>query len=92
MSFIGTVAVLSLVFGHEGYGRIDWMGYNVFAGGLIFGAFFMATDYPTSPVVPEGRILRYRLRYFDAAYKIPGAYPEGVTYAILIMNTCSLGN
>lgn len=90
VSFIGTVAVLSLVFGHEGYGRIDWMGYNVFAGGLIFGAFFMATDYSTSPVVPEGRIvygigcgiLTLLIRYF-------GAYPEGVTYAILIMNTCS---
>lgn len=90
VSFIGSVAVLCLIFGHEGYGRLDWMGYNIFAGGLIFGAFFMATDYSSSPVVPEGQIIygigcgiiTVLIRYF-------GSYPEGVTYAILVMNLCS---
>jgi|BioPla2DNA2_1021312.scaffolds.fasta_scaffold12144_2 electron transport complex protein RnfD len=90
VSFIGTVAVLCLIFGHEGYGRIDWMGYNIFAGGLIFGAFFMANDYSCSPVVPEGQIIygigcgiiTVLIRYF-------GSYPEGVTYAILVMNLCT---
>lgn len=90
VSFIGTVAVLTLIFGHEGYGRLDWMAYNVLAGGLIFGAFFMATDYSSSPVVPKGQIIygigcgiiTLLIRYF-------GAFPEGVTYAILIMNACA---
>lgn len=90
VSFIGTVAVLCLIFGHEGYSRIDWMEYNIVAGGLIFGAFFMANDYSSSPVVPKGQIIygigcgviTVLIRYF-------GAYPEGVTYAILVMNLCT---
>ena len=47
-AFIGTVAVLCLVFGKSGYGRVDWTLYNLLSGGLILGAFFMATDYSTS--------------------------------------------
>ena len=87
VSFIGSVAVLCLIFGHEGYGRIDWMLLNVCSGGLVLGAFFMATDYSTSPVTLKGQlvfglgcgVLTVLIRYF-------GSYPEGVSYAILIMN------
>ncbi len=89
-SYIGTVAVLCLVFGKEGYGNVEWMLYNIMAGGLVMGAIFMATDYATSPVTLNGQLLygagcgalTVLIRYF-------GGFPEGVTYAILIMNLCT---
>lgn len=90
VSFIGSVAVLTLVFGCEGYGNVEWMLYNVLSGGLLLGAFFMATDYSTSPVNLKGQLLygvgcgavTVLIRYF-------GSYPEGVSYAILVMNCCA---
>ena len=90
VSFVGTVAVLCLIFGHAGYGNVEWMLYNILSGGLMFGAVFMATDYATSPVTLNGQLLfgfgcgalTVLIRYF-------GGYPEGVTYAILIMNLCT---
>lgn len=62
---------------------------QLFGGGLFLGAFFMATDYVTSPVTKKGEIifgigcglLTVFIRYF-------GGYPEGVSYSILIMNCC----
>ncbi len=89
VSFIGTVAVLTFLFPKGDVGRLDWMLFNVLGGGLMLGAFFMATDYVTSPVTPRGEIifgvgcglLTVFIRYF-------GGYPEGVSYAILIMNAC----
>lgn len=88
--YIGTVALACLIFGHEGYGNVEWMLLNLTAGGLVLGAFFMATDYSTSPVTPKGRlifgvgcgVLTVLIRYF-------GSYAEGVSYAILIMNVCT---
>ncbi len=88
VSFIGTVAVLTFLF-PKGNPRVDWMLYNILAGGVMLGAIFMATDYTTSPVTPKGEIiygigcgaLTVFIRYF-------GAYVEGVSYAILIMNVC----
>lgn len=90
VTFIGTVAVLTLIFGKEGYSNVDWMLYNVLSGGLILGACFMATDYSTSPVNLNGQLIfgvgcgaiTVLIRYF-------GSYPEGVSYAILIMNCCT---
>ena len=90
VSTLGTVAVLTLIFGHEGYGNVEWMLYNLMAGGIMLGAFFMATDYATSPVTLNGQLLygcgvgalTVLIRYF-------GGFPEGVTYAILIMNLCA---
>ena len=89
-AFIGTVALLTLIFGGEGFSNVDWMLYNVLSGGLMLGAFFMATDYATSPVTLGGQLLfgagcgalTVLIRYF-------GGFPEGVSYAILIMNLCS---
>lgn len=86
LSFIGTVAVVTLIFS-KGNNHLLWMLQNVFSGGLMLGAIFMATDYCTSPVTPKGQIiygigcglLTVLIRYF-------GSYPEGVSYAILIMN------
>ena len=89
VSFIASVAVLTFLFPAAGVGRLDWMLYNLLGGGLMLGAIFMATDYVTSPATPKGEIifgigcglLTIFIRYF-------GGYPEGVSYAILIMNTC----
>ncbi len=90
VSFIGTVAVLTLIFGGDGFSRVEWSLYNVLSGGLLLGAIFMATDYATSPVTLRGQLLfgagcgalTVLIRYF-------GGFPEGVSYAILIMNLCS---
>jgi len=85
-AYIGTVAVLTLVF-FKTDAPVQWMLYQLFSGGLLLGAIFMATDYATSPATPVGHIiygigcgvLTVLFRYF-------GLFPEGVTYAILIMN------
>ena len=88
LSFVGTVAVLTFLF-PQGNDRLAWMGAQVFGGGLMLGAIFMATDYVTSPITKLGRIvygigcgaLTVMIRYF-------GSYNEGVSYAILVMNAC----
>ena len=85
-AYIGTVAVLTLLH-FKTEAPIQWMLYQLFSGGLMLGAIFMATDYATSPATPVGQIiygvgcgiLTIILRYY-------GLFPEGVTYAILIMN------
>ena len=89
-AFVGTVAVLTVAFGHSGYGNVEWMLYNLLSGGMLLAAFFMATDYATSPVTLNGQLLfgagcgalTVLIRYF-------GGFPEGASYAILIMNLCS---
>ena len=90
VSFIGTVAVMTFAFAGKGFTHFEWMMYNLLSGSVIFGAFFMATDYATSPVTLKGQVLygvgcgllTVLIRYF-------GGFPEGTTYAILIMNLCS---
>ena len=88
LAYIGTVAVLSVLF-PMGNDRFTWMAYQLCTGGLMLGAIFMATDYVTSPLTKLGQIvygigcgvLTIMIRYF-------GGYNEGVSYAILIMNCC----
>ncbi len=90
VAFIGTVAVLTLLFPLGGNSNLEWMLYEVLGGGLMLGAFFMATDYVTSPATKNGEIiygigcglLTVFIRYF-------GGYPEGVSYAILLMTLCA---
>lgn len=61
--------------------------YEIFSGGLILGAFFMATDYPTSPITARGKIIfGVGCGLLTAVIRIWGGYPEGVCYSILIMN------
>ena len=78
--YLGTLALLNLVFGKP---VLD----SVLLGGTLLGAFFMATDYVTSPVPPWGKVLYgVGIGVINFAIREFGAYPEGVTYAILLMN------
>lgn len=88
VSFLGTVSVITFLFPlFNDISRLEFMSYNLFSGGLMLGAIFMATDYTTSPVTPAGRIIfgvgcgliTVFIRYF-------GGYPEGVSFAIFLMN------
>ncbi len=90
VAYIATVAIICLISAPEGMGAVDYMLYNVFGGGLMLGAIFMATDYATSPVTKPGQLifgigcglLTVFIRRF-------GSYPEGVCYSILVMNCCT---
>ena len=85
-AYIGTVVLLTVLF-PQAEPTWRFVAYEVLGGGLMLGAFFMATDYVTSPVTGRGRIiygigcgvLTVVIRYF-------GQYPEGVSFAIMIMN------
>lgn len=88
LSYLLTVAVITFIC-PRGNDNLMWMAWNLFSGGVMLGAIFMATDYVTSPITPVGQIiygigcglLTVFIRYF-------GSYPEGVSYAILLMNIC----
>ena len=86
VAYIGTVAALTLVFS-KGEDPIAWMLYSVLGGGVMLGAIFMATDYATSPVTPKGQIF-YGIGcgVLTVIFRYYGLFPEGVTYAILLMN------
>ena len=90
VSFVGTVAVLTLLFGREGFSHAEWMLYNLLSGGLLLGAIFMATDYATSPVTLNGQLLYGAgCGVLTVLIRTFGGFPEGVSYAILIMNLCA---
>lgn len=83
IAFLGTVAAAVYIATGSAY---DVM-YHLFSGGLMLGAFFMATDYVTTPITPKGKIifgigcglLTFLIRFY-------GSFPEGVSFAILLMN------
>ena len=87
VAYIGSVALVTLITAPAGADPLQYMLYNVFGGGLMLGAFFMATDYVTSPVTKKGQLifgvgcglLTVFIRRF-------GSFPEGVCYSILLMN------
>lgn len=89
--YLGTVALLTYLFPVGGMDNFTYMIYELFSGGLLLGAVFMATDYTTSPLSRMGKViygvgcgcLTVLLRTF-------GDFPEGVSYAILIMNVVAL--
>jgi electron transport complex protein RnfD len=87
LSFIGTVAVIAWIFGgKEGLFAGDPV-LHVLSGGLILGAFFMATDYVTVPSVKKGQILfGIGCGFITMLIRLKGGYPEGVMFAILLMN------
>jgi electron transport complex protein RnfD len=86
LAFIGTVGLLTWMLGGTAIFQGDFI-YHIFAGGLMLGAFFMATDYTTSPVTLKGRIIMgVGCGLLTAVIRLYGGYPEGVSYSILLMN------
>ncbi len=82
--YIGTAAVFLFLFG--GFDPY-YVICEVCSGGLIFGAFFMATDYVTSPITPKGQIVYgVILGLLTGIFRLWGASPEGVSYAIILSN------
>ncbi|MCL2196927.1 MAG: RnfABCDGE type electron transport complex subunit D [Treponema sp.] len=85
--YIGSFAVFAYIFGRTGLFNGQHILFEVLNGGLIMGAFFMATDYATSPITPGGKVvmgigcglITVLIRFF-------GGYPEGVCFSIIIMN------
>lgn len=84
--YIGTVAVFTLLFGGHGF-DLTYLLSEILGGGLIFGAFFMATDYVTSPITPKGQIVYgIILGIMTGLFRLFGGSAEGVSYAIILTN------
>lgn len=83
VTYLATVAVFSLLCGYDPI-------YQLLSGGLILGAFFMATDYATSPVTKKGQLI-YGIGcgLFTVFIRYFGSYNEGVCYSIMVMNCCT---
>jgi len=78
--YIGTVFVLSWLLGQDPV-------FHILAGGLMIGAFFMATDYVTSPLTTRGKIIfSVGAGVLVVLIRVLGNMPEGVAYSILVMN------
>ncbi|MDO4552882.1 MAG: RnfABCDGE type electron transport complex subunit D [Bacillota bacterium] len=80
LAFLGTVAVMALIAGTDPL-------FHLLSGGVMLGAIFMATDYATSPLTSRGKII-YGIGcgLLTMVIRLYGSYPEGVSYAILLMN------
>ncbi len=86
VSFLGTVAVLAWIFGGEGWFNGDPI-IHLLSGGLMLGAFFMATDYVTCPSLRTGQIIfGIGCGAITLLIRLKGGFPEGVMFAILLMN------
>ena len=84
--YIGTVAAVVFIFG--GF-DVTYTVNQICAGGLIFGAFFMATDYVTSPITKKGQVVfGILLGLLTGIFRLWGGSPEGVSYAIILSNLC----
>ncbi len=84
VTYILTVAVFAFIFGQQ---DMTYVAAHICGGGLIFGAFFMATDYVTSPITPGGQIVfGVLLGILTGLFRIFGGSAEGVSYAIIISN------
>ena len=86
VAYLGTIAVLTLIFS-KGDSPIEWMLYSVLGGGAMLGGIFMLTDYASSPITAKGQII-YAIcaGALTVLFRYTGIFPEGVTYAILLMN------
>ena len=85
-SYIITFAIFVLIFGGHGF-DMNYLVAQLCGGGLMLGAFFMATDYVTSPITPNGKILYgIVLGILTGIFRIYGASAEGVSYAIIFSN------
>ncbi len=88
LAFIGIVAVISFIFAEVNPEKNAPMFFHLLSGGLLLGAFFMATDYVTSPESSKGMLIfGAGCGFFTIIIRLFGGYPEGVSFAILIMNS-----
>ncbi|MDD5130528.1 MAG: RnfABCDGE type electron transport complex subunit D [Candidatus Omnitrophica bacterium] len=88
-TYIFTTAIFTYIFGAAQLFHGDWL-FHVLSGGLILGAFFMATDYVATPLTAKGQIIfGVGCGLLTAVIRIWGGYPEGVSYAILMMNAAT---
>ena len=86
LSYILTFSIFVLLFGGHGF-DLTYLAAEVCSGGLILGAFFMATDYVTSPITPCGQIVfGVCLGILTGLFRLFGGSAEGVSYAIIICN------
>ncbi|MFH1219434.1 MAG: RnfABCDGE type electron transport complex subunit D [Candidatus Eisenbacteria bacterium] len=86
VSYVATVGLLGWIMGGQGLLHGNAL-FQVLSGGLILGAFFMATDMVTSPVTPRGKLIfGFGCGIITSVIRLKGGYPEGVSYSILIMN------
>ncbi len=89
ITYVFTVAAFTFIFGSKGLFSGDWL-FHILSGGLILGAFFMATDYVTSPLTYKGQVIfGIGCGIITAIIRLWGGYPEGVSYAILMMNAAT---
>ena len=89
LAYVGTAALLTFLFS-RGQPPLLWMAYNLLGGGILLGAFFMATDYATAPVTPKGQLLYGAgCGALTVLFRYTGLFPEGFTYAILFMNAAA---
>ena len=89
VSIIATVALFSWIATPAGMDPHVFIGYELLSGGLMLGAFFMATDYVTSPMSAWGKIIfGIGIGFIMMVIRTWGNYPEGMSFAILIMNAC----
>ena len=88
VSYLGSFVVFAFIFGRMGlFTGGHMLLFEVLNGGLLLGAFFMATDYATTPIAARGRlIMGIGCGFLTVMIRFFGGYPEGVSYAILIMN------
>lgn len=86
--FIGTVFVFAAIYyGATGGDALNMAIFHVLAGGVMLGAFFMATDYVTTPLLPMGKVVfGIGCGVITMVIRLWGQYPEGVSFSILIMN------
>ena len=87
VTFIGTVALFALIYGAANGSVGGYILPSIFGGGLFLGAFFMATDYSTSPNTKTGLVVfAFGCGVITSLIRFFGSYPEGVSFAILLMN------
>jgi electron transport complex protein RnfD len=88
-SYIATAGLFAYIFGPAGFFSGDWL-MHILSGGLVLGAFFMATDYVTSPLTGKGQIIfGIGCGVITMVIRLWGGYPEGASYAILMMNAAT---
>ncbi len=89
ITYVFTLGLFTYLFGAKGLLQGDWL-FHILSGGLILGAFFMATDYVSSPLTRKGQIIfGIGCGIITAVIRLWGGYPEGVSYAILMMNAAT---